>query len=136
MLRTASEEKGIGMDRKISPPLAVGQRPTRMSVRFTVAELAAMKRAAARAGRAQHSRWAREVLLAACGEDAPADPHAEAMGRPDPLVRSTDRIGLNLNQAMRLGNIAALQGDRVEAAAILAAVDRVEAAINELVERS
>ena len=121
------------MDRKVSPPLAEGQRTAVIAARVTPAELAAVKAAAARAGRGQHGRWVREVVLAACGEDAPTDPQAAApAAAPNPLAAAIRRVGLLLNQAIRLGNIAALQGDRVEAALLRSEVQSVKAVLTEM----
>ncbi len=106
------------MGQVVSPPLPKGDggRGTSVTVRLTAEELAAVKRAAVLAGRRQHSRWAREQLLAAA-----APKHAPA-AEVDQLVRGTlrrsrlntelVRIGSNLNQAVRAANTAVLAAAR------------------------
>lgn len=109
-----------------------------MTVRLTAEELAAVKRAAAAAGRRQHSRWAREQLLAAAelwDRDEPRSV-AEAEARLREALRSSGvalarselaRIGSNLNQAVRAANTAALSaartGQAVDVAGLTAAVE-------------
>ena len=122
------------MEQVVSPPLpkGSGERTTSVTVRLTVEELAAVKRAAAAAGRRQHSRWAREQLLAAA-----APKRASSVGAADQQLRdavqrsrlNTElvRIGSNLNQAVRAANTAALSaartGQAVDVAGLTAAVE-------------
>lgn len=128
------------VEQVVSPPLPKGDggRGTSMTVRLTAEELAAVKRAAAAAGRRQHSRWAREQLLAATelwDRDEPRSV-AEAEARLREALRSSGvalarselaRIGSNLNQAVRAANTAALSaartGQAVDVAGLTAAVE-------------
>lgn len=105
------------VDQVVSPPLPKGDggRGTSVTVRLTAAELAAVKRAAVLAGRRQHSRWAREQLLAAAEpKHAPAEIDQSVRGtlRRSRVNTELVRIGSNLNQAVRAANTAALAAAR------------------------
>ncbi len=123
----------------VSPPLpkGSGERTTSVTVRLTVAELDAVKRASVLAWRRQHSRWAREQLLAA------AEPKRASAAEADQLLRATlrrsrsntelVRIGSNLNQAVRAANTAALTAARTgQAMDVGRLTAAVEAARDEL----